>query len=829
MLNGSGSTKTAVESKMAPAAFTIDSDKQDPTLTEFESLTKELIRPLVELNDHINNLTSKENKINSTRIVVTGDQSHGKTSLLEALSGIDLPRGEGIQTRVPLILQLRAAASGNEYATIRLESSSSEDEAERISFCDIGSKVREYTQKAAGDGKDIRDEPIELKIYRIDQDDLTLVDLPGITRVALNDQAGGDGRKLEKMILDMCKKYMAPEQSILLNVVSAMVDFSTSASLQLSRELDPTGDRTMICVTKVDQHKEDGLSDKIHSAIDMMKLDPEHVFAVRNRSQQENNDQVPLNEVRDLEKRMLDKISQDGDVGYGLGVGSLSKQLVKIQYEQIVHTLPRTRTAIREQIEELKSRMDELGEPVGDARACRSKVMHCIESSISELQDEVLGRTSSAPVSDGMTGASFEIALTIEDFEAERKKSLKTIKIMSIRDVGGYEFTLMIHPNRKKKAEDANASIGAFLRVEFPKDNSVASMALSYEFTVSSGEKYFSHKDEQEFVEPIDNWGSSDFISAADADNIKGSITFQVNVFVEKLVLKKQEKSTDDYQSIMLCAQLNKLQDDFVSSLDKLYSNHYFFSSNFRKKLQHEVSACRGGVGLPGAVGPHVPVNILKSLRQKLPIVVAVYRDGVKKAVLQKVDKLVDRHFASKLYPKLNVLIINSCKSLVAQQASILVKQHGFILEWEESVCSSNHYFMDTVQSIRSIIADTKNDRLSYLKHLSEASIKLMSNEDQRIVDMQIEIFAYWKLMKKRVADYMIMSTHSVMVNKPINIMLKPALLEATMSHGDTEIVRLLSPDSTIVRRRNDISRRLGRLLKARSSLEEWDEKAQLL
>jgi hypothetical protein len=155
------------------------------------------------------------------------------------------------------------------------------------------------------------------------------------------------------------------------------------------------------------------------------------------------------------------------------------------------------------------------------------------------------------------------------------------------------------------------------------------------------------------------------------------------------------------------------------------------------------VSACRGGFGLPGAVGPHVPVDILKTLRQKLPIVVAVYREGVQKAVLQKVDKLVERHFESKLYPNLNVLIINSCNSLVTEQASILVRQHGFILEWEESVCSSNHYFMHTVQSIRSIIANTENDKPSYLKHLSEASIKLMSNEDQRIVDMQIEIFAY--------------------------------------------------------------------------------------
>jgi hypothetical protein len=79
----------------------------------------------------------------------------------------------------------------------------------------------------------------------------------------------------------------------------------------------------------------------------------------------------------------------------------------------------------------------------------------------------------------------------------------------------------------------------------------------------------------------------------------------------------------------------------------------------------------------------------------------------------------------------------------------ILIAQHGLILEWEELVCSSNHYFIDTVQSIRSIIADTKNDRPFYLKHLTEASMKLMSNKDQRIVDIQIEIFSYWKLMKK--------------------------------------------------------------------------------
>jgi Fe2+ transport system protein B len=77
-----------------------------------------------------------------------------------------------------------------------------------------------------------------------------------------------------------------------LNVVSAMVDTSTSEALQLSRELDPTGKRTLLCITKVDQHKEAGLPDKIIRASQQMKIPMSQIFCVRNRTQQENDETV---------------------------------------------------------------------------------------------------------------------------------------------------------------------------------------------------------------------------------------------------------------------------------------------------------------------------------------------------------------------------------------------------------------------------------------------------------------------------------------------------------------------------------------------------------
>ena len=148
----------------------------------------------------------------------------------------------------------------------------------------------------------------------------------------------------------MCIRYMEPEQSILLNVVSTMVDFSTSASLQLSRELDPDGDRTMLCVTKVDQHKEDGLNRNIDKAMEMMKLNPKHVFAVRNRSQLENDNKLPLTNVREEEVFELKRLTQGSDHHFGLGVNALPQQLVKIQHDKILQSLPRACKAILEQI-----------------------------------------------------------------------------------------------------------------------------------------------------------------------------------------------------------------------------------------------------------------------------------------------------------------------------------------------------------------------------------------------------------------------------------------------------------------------------------------------
>ena len=100
---------------------------------------------------------------------------------------------------------------------------------EKIELAAIAAKVDELTAKIAGASKAVHDVEISSRsILRHDQDDLTLIDLPGITRVAQEGQGDGTAQAGQrKLIMDMCRRYAKPPESIILNVVSAMVVIQT--------------------------------------------------------------------------------------------------------------------------------------------------------------------------------------------------------------------------------------------------------------------------------------------------------------------------------------------------------------------------------------------------------------------------------------------------------------------------------------------------------------------------------------------------------------------------------------------------------------------------
>lgn len=136
----------------------------------------------------------------------------------------------------------------------------------------------------AGDNKGICNEPISLKIYSNRVVNLTLVDLPGITKVPIGDQP----EDIEEQIKALVLKYIQNPNSIILAVTPANTDVATSEALKMALETDPDGLRTLAVLTKLDLMDEGtDAMDVLNGNVIPVKLG---IIGVVNRSQKDTID-----------------------------------------------------------------------------------------------------------------------------------------------------------------------------------------------------------------------------------------------------------------------------------------------------------------------------------------------------------------------------------------------------------------------------------------------------------------------------------------------------------------------------------------------------------
>uniref|UniRef100_A0AAZ3PX29 dynamin GTPase n=1 Tax=Oncorhynchus tshawytscha TaxID=74940 RepID=A0AAZ3PX29_ONCTS len=186
------------------------------------------------------------------QIAVVGGQSAGKSSVLENFVGRDfLPRGSGIVTRRPLVLQL--VNNQAEYAEF-LHCKG----RKFVDFDEVRLEIEAETDRITGSNKGISAVPINLRVYslmvhththththRARHTDillnLTLIDLPGMTKVAVGDQPVD----IEHQIRDMLMQFITKESCLILAVTPANQDLANSDALKISKEVDPQGLRTI--------------------------------------------------------------------------------------------------------------------------------------------------------------------------------------------------------------------------------------------------------------------------------------------------------------------------------------------------------------------------------------------------------------------------------------------------------------------------------------------------------------------------------------------------------------------------------------------------------
>nr|XP_055035707.1 interferon-induced GTP-binding protein Mx3-like [Misgurnus anguillicaudatus] len=205
---------------------------------------EERIRPYINLIDTLRSV-GIQNDLALPTIVVIGDQSSGKSSVLEALSGVALPRGTGIVTRCPLELKLRKVRSGISW---KASLSYRDKNVEIKNPLSVEQLIADAQNELAGKGVGICDELITLEIMSQNVCDLTLIDLPGIARVPVKGQPEDIGNQIKRLIF----KFIEKSETVNMVVVPCNIDIATTEALKMAQEVDPDGKRTLAILTKPD-------------------------------------------------------------------------------------------------------------------------------------------------------------------------------------------------------------------------------------------------------------------------------------------------------------------------------------------------------------------------------------------------------------------------------------------------------------------------------------------------------------------------------------------------------------------------------------------------
>ncbi|XP_045565853.1 dynamin-2 isoform X3 [Salmo salar] len=281
------------------------------------------------------------------QIAVVGGQSAGKSSVLENFVGRDfLPRGSGIVTRRPLVLKL--VNNQAEYAEF-LHCKG----RKFVDFDEVRLEIEAETDRITGSNKGISAVPINLRVYSPNVLNLTLIDLPGMTKVAVGDQP----IDIEHQIRDMLMQFITKESCLILAVTPANQDLANSDALKISKEVDPQGLRTIGVITKLD------LMDEGTDAQDILenKLLPlrRGYIGVVNRSQKDIDGRKDIKAALGAERKFF--LSHPGyrHIADRMGTPHLQKTLNQQLTNHIRDTLPGLRSKLQSQLLSLEKEVEE--------------------------------------------------------------------------------------------------------------------------------------------------------------------------------------------------------------------------------------------------------------------------------------------------------------------------------------------------------------------------------------------------------------------------------------------------------------------------------------
>jgi GTPase SAR1 family protein len=299
------------------------------------------------------------------QLIVCGDQSSGKSSVLEALSGVPFPRKDGVCTRFATEVILRRDGITSMKISIMPSEDLPKQEQERLQqfqhdiaskedFADLFEKAKE-AMGLADQRKTFSKSILRVEFRGPQQPQLTLVDLPGLIHARTGTQTKDD----IQLVNDLVGKYLNSPRSIILAVVSARNDVNNQVITEKVRDVDPQGKRALGIITKPDTvgpnetekwirlaRNEDVKFELGWHVVKNLDLGTEH-------ASQETRDEQETGFFQSSNFSVLPSQNK--------GIATLRTRLSKVLFHQIQSTLPKLLEDIESRIRATKAARDKLG------------------------------------------------------------------------------------------------------------------------------------------------------------------------------------------------------------------------------------------------------------------------------------------------------------------------------------------------------------------------------------------------------------------------------------------------------------------------------------
>ncbi|KAJ5882273.1 uncharacterized protein N7529_000945 [Penicillium soppii] len=377
------------------------------TLTNFttDALEGLCTQEQLDLLDSIDTLRSQgiSHYVSLPQIIVCGDQSSGKSSVLEAISGVSFPVKSSLCTRFPTELVLRKNSQVGVRVSIVPHQSRSDAEQHSLgNFCeqldgfDGLANLIENAKAAMGistHGKAFSNDLLRVEISGPDRPHLTIVDLPGLIHSETRQQSAAD----VQLVQDVVQSYMRESRSVILAVVSAKNDFANQIVLRLARDADPSGNRTLGVISKPD------------TLVPGSESEASFVSLAKNQDVEFRLGWHWSLSDRDTQEWKFFSQGIWEDLPRSLvGVDSLRTRLSSLLLGQIASELPSLINEINSKINSCSSQLQKLGDPRATLDEQRSYLLHISQAFQSLVKAAVDGTYNEPFFGDAKTDNGYQ-------------------------------------------------------------------------------------------------------------------------------------------------------------------------------------------------------------------------------------------------------------------------------------------------------------------------------------------------------------------------------------------------------------------------------------